>query len=301
MFDDPQNQSAPTSGQAGGAASPPAQPPTMPVGNQSSAGSVDPEAAARQAEAEQRRAHLLASMPKTGPAKNPDGSVAGERESAEVPPVAAAPDVSVPPQPVGVPASQPVAPLTSAPGAPVPEPIVPAGAPPGVPEDQSSEQATDDSDPVDAQKDPFSDLARSAANPIQLTSDTALTDQEMADMFKRETLSPLQRILMMVVILVIVGLFVGGGIWLYSVLDPFSSEVNTDSGVGSEQSDATGDESVVADPDVPLHELDTDGDGLRDIDEKKYGTDIDVIDTDGDGHSDSSEVNNGYDPLDPNG
>lgn len=42
--------------------------------------------------------------------------------------------------------------------------------------------------------------------------------------------------------------------------------------------------------------LDSDGDGLNDIDEEIYGTDINNADTDGDGYSDGDEVNNGYNP-----
>ncbi len=42
--------------------------------------------------------------------------------------------------------------------------------------------------------------------------------------------------------------------------------------------------------------IDTDGDGLNDIDEGLYGTDINIIDTDGDGYSDGDEVKNGYNP-----
>ncbi len=46
--------------------------------------------------------------------------------------------------------------------------------------------------------------------------------------------------------------------------------------------------------------LDTDGDGLSDVDEQKAGTDINNPDTDGDGISDRDEVESGSDPLDKN-
>ena len=71
---------------------------------------------------------------------------------------------------------------------------------------------------------------------------------------------------------------------------------------------------------IPLQELDTDKDGLRDIDERRFGTDATLADTDADGLSDYAELNqyetdplvadtdgdtyldgaevdNGYDPL----
>ncbi|MDP3971209.1 MAG: hypothetical protein Q8P90_06005 [bacterium] len=161
-------------------------------------------------------------------------------------------------------------------------------------------------------------------------------DQAVSDMFKRETLSATQKLIMLFVVLIVVGLLVGGGIWLYLSLDPFSNgttTTTTEENIKEEQKDEeavieenTTEETPVSEDDtttdvtnVPLHERDTDGDGLRDIDEKKYGTDENVpdtdgdgitdydevkthktdplkVDTDGDGHEDGSEINNGYDP-----
>lgn len=43
--------------------------------------------------------------------------------------------------------------------------------------------------------------------------------------------------------------------------------------------------------------LDTDGDGLPDDAERRFGTDPNAADTDGDGFSDGQEVKNGYNPL----
>ncbi len=45
--------------------------------------------------------------------------------------------------------------------------------------------------------------------------------------------------------------------------------------------------------------LDSDGDGLSDADEARYGTDPDNPDTDGDGFNDGDEVRNGYNPNGP--
>ena len=44
-------------------------------------------------------------------------------------------------------------------------------------------------------------------------------------------------------------------------------------------------------------DLDTDGDGLVDSEEEKFGTDSNNVDTDGDGYSDFDEINAGYNPL----
>ena len=43
--------------------------------------------------------------------------------------------------------------------------------------------------------------------------------------------------------------------------------------------------------------IDLDNDGLSNVDEKKYGTDINNPDTDGDGFLDGDEVKNGFNPL----
>lgn len=43
--------------------------------------------------------------------------------------------------------------------------------------------------------------------------------------------------------------------------------------------------------------IDSDNDGLSDVDEKKYGTDLKNSDSDGDGFLDGAEVKNGYNPL----
>ncbi len=53
-------------------------------------------------------------------------------------------------------------------------------------------------------------------------------------------------------------------------------------------------DTVVA---IDKNAKDTDGDGLGDEDEKKYGSDPHKIDTDGDGYGDGSEVEGGYDPI----
>ncbi|MFH1425996.1 MAG: hypothetical protein ABIG66_01025 [Candidatus Kerfeldbacteria bacterium] len=52
-------------------------------------------------------------------------------------------------------------------------------------------------------------------------------------------------------------------------------------------------------PNKPVKETDTDGDGLSDSDEQKYGSDINNPDSDGDGFLDGEEVENGYNPNGP--
>lgn len=45
--------------------------------------------------------------------------------------------------------------------------------------------------------------------------------------------------------------------------------------------------------------VDTDNDGLSDVDEIRFKTDPGVADTDGDGYADGLEIRNAYDPRDP--
>lgn len=86
--------------------------------------------------------------------------------------------------------------------------------------------------------------------------------------------------------------------YLGPVLDPLVDQINS----------VTGNTPVVSSTPVPTpapmptqppQNMDSDGDGLLDIDEVKYGTDVNKPDTDGDGYRDGEEVQNGYDPLGP--
>ena len=139
-----------------------------------------------------------------------------------------------------------------------------------------------------------------------------LADQAAVDMFKRTGLNPIQKIGLIVIALVVLAALVGTGLWLFFTLDPFAAPVR----------EVQNDNANTSTTDIPLQDLDTDKDGLRDIDERRHGTDITLADTDADGLSDYTEINqyktdplvsdsdgdtyldgdeidNGYDPLGP--
>ncbi len=137
-------------------------------------------------------------------------------------------------------------------------------------------------------------------------------DQELLELFKREKLSLTQKIIIIVISVLVIGSIIGAGIWLFFTLDPFAETTvptveNTNSEINNNQQP---------------HEIDTDGDGIYDAEERKrgldpenedtdgdllydyqevkiYHTDPLVQDTDGDGYMDGEEVNNGYDPNGP--
>jgi len=113
-------------------------------------------------------------------------------------------------------------------------------------------------------------------------------DRAQADLFKRTGLTFIQKIILVIISVVVLIGIIGGGIWLYVKLQPFDSTATP-----KNSNQATNNSNI------PLQELDTDRDGLRDIDERRYGTDINKTDTDGDGYSDWEEVTNGYDPKGP--
>lgn len=140
-----------------------------------------------------------------------------------------------------------------------------------------------------------------------------LADQAQVELFKRTGLSQVQKIGLIVITVVVFAILIGGGIWLYKVLDPFSSIVTP---TNTNNSNAQNTNSI------PLQDLDTDRDGLPDIDEKRYATDLNKADTDedgltdyaeiyqhhtspvkadtdGDGYTDKAELDNGYDPNGP--
>lgn len=148
----------------------------------------------------------------------------------------------------------------------------------------------------------------------------AENDVEMLEMFKRESLSPLQKITLIIVTVLVIAALIGGGVWLYIWLDPLNSSTEDETTNDNQNMIVnTNDTNSIV---VPPAEADTDGDGIKDVTEKKYGTDPTKIDTDGDELSDydeievyntkplipdtdgdtyldGNEVRNGYDPNGP--
>ena len=117
-------------------------------------------------------------------------------------------------------------------------------------------------------------------------------DQQQMSSFQRATLSPVQKGLLFLVVGSIITCFLGIGVWLFVVLIGEGDSAQTDEGAeiildGDTEQEAS---------EMPSHLRDTDGDGLKDIDEVKYGTDSTVVDTDGDGFTDGEEVAGGYNP-----
>lgn len=150
-------------------------------------------------------------------------------------------------------------------------------------------------------------------------------EDQLSDLFKRETLGIGQKVAIVIATIAVLGVLIGGGIWLYYELDPFGEivpEIKNDSlnsldqlrgedGINTNETKETTEEGIRESTneninqsdtvvnEIPLQKRDTDGDGLLDIDETKRRTDPELADTDGDGYNDKSEIDNGYDPLDP--
>lgn len=135
-----------------------------------------------------------------------------------------------------------------------------------------------------------------------------LADQAAVELFKRTGLNPVQKIGLIVMAIIVLAALIGVGIWLFVKLDPLAAPVREQPNQNMQNST------------IPLQELDSDKDGIRDIDERRYGTDATladtdadglndyaelnqyqtdplVADTDGDTYLDGDEVTNGYDPL----
>lgn len=152
-------------------------------------------------------------------------------------------------------------------------------------------------------------LAAPKAAPIPLA------DQASIELFKRTSLNGTQKIGLVVLAVIVLTVLVGVGIWLFMTLDPFAQPLR-------ERDQVNANNATVNSTNIPLQELDTDKDGIRDIDEKRYGTsatladtDADGLndylelnqyqtdpvtaDTDGDGFDDQEEIDNGYDPNGP--
>lgn len=103
---------------------------------------------------------------------------------------------------------------------------------------------------------------------------SALTESDHEELFGRERLSRAQKIVITILVVVVLGILIGGGYWLFRA---FLTTPDT--------------------PNVNQTTIDTDGDGLTDEEEKSLGTDPQNKDTDGDGYLDGDEVRNGFSPL----
>lgn len=137
--------------------------------------------------------------------------------------------------------------------------------------------ATPPSTPVPNGKPPV----QSTISTVTPQPDAALVaDQAAIELFKRTGLSGQQKIILVVITIVVLSGLIGGGIWIYFTVDPVAKPATNN---------ANANETNVSN--VPLQELDTDKDGVRDIDEKRYNTDINLSDTDADGLSDYLEIN----------
>ncbi|EKD75951.1 MAG: von Willebrand factor type A [uncultured bacterium] len=146
--------------------------------------------------------------------------------------------------------------------------------------------------------------------PIMPTK-AVMADKATIDLYKRTGLSGRQKIILVIVTIVVLSALIGGGIWIYYTIDPAGNSGNANN--------STNNANAI---NIPLQDLDTDEDGVRDIDEKRYNTDINlsdtdadglndyleifqyktnptVADTDVDGYLDGNEVDNGYDPNGP--
>lgn len=157
------------------------------------------------------------------------------------------------------------------------------------------------------------------ATPIQPTplakpkpAPVPMADQAAIELFKRTGLNPGQKIGLLITAIVVLGGLVGVGIWLFMKLDPFAGPLR-------EQAEQNNNATTT---NIPLQDLDSDKDGLRDIDERRFGTNANLADSDSDGLNDYAELNqyrtdpllgdtdgdtyldgaeiaNGYDPLGP--
>lgn len=111
---------------------------------------------------------------------------------------------------------------------------------------------------------------------------SAMVDLDSEDLFAKEKLSSLQKTVIILVVLGVLGALIAAGLWFY--FSYYADGVSLGIGGGQE----------VVQEQAPV---DTDGDGLEDAREAAIGTDPNNPDTDGDGFQDGEEVKNGYSPL----
>lgn len=129
-----------------------------------------------------------------------------------------------------------------------------------------------------------------AIDPVSMSQHQA--EQEMVALFKRASLSTVQKIILVVVTVLVLSSIIGLGVWLYVTLQPFSQTSNDTTNT----TQALGNTDLTSNSNV--NSQDTDGDGLTDNAEQTiYHTNPLKADTDGDGYSDGQEVQSGHNPL----
>ncbi|MBI2411028.1 MAG: hypothetical protein HYV32_04025 [Candidatus Kerfeldbacteria bacterium] len=101
----------------------------------------------------------------------------------------------------------------------------------------------------------------------------ALTQEEQDQLFSRERLSTGQKMVIIFIAIVALGIIGGAGFWLYTQINASPGTINTN------------------------QQVDTDKDGLTDAQEATYRTNPNKADTDGDGYLDGEEVNTKHNPL----
>ena len=150
---------------------------------------------------------------------------------------------------------------------------------------------------VSKEADPQAKPGESQAPPT--VQQTILTPKEQDELFKREKLSTIQKVILIAIAFVVIAGLIGGGIWLYFTLsknteNPPEEEVIEDAIIVNTP--------VVVPENVPVEidtTIDIDKDGLTLEQEIKYGTNPDLADTDNDGYLDGEEVEGGFNPLGP--
>lgn len=123
------------------------------------------------------------------------------------------------------------------------------------------------------QTPPAIDTGSSVQLSPQTVHQSILSEIEQEELFGRERLSTWQKVLIVTVAVLTLGVVAGAGIWVYVTI------------------------TAPAVANTPIAGKDSDGDGLSDIEERNYGTNPNSKDTDGDGYGDGEEIENGYSPL----
>lgn len=154
---------------------------------------------------------------------------------------------------------------------------------------------------------------------IPITQQNVLTEEEQSEMLKRDKLSKVQKIILIVITVVVLGALIGGGIWLVYSLDLFGSKTNANANANTNGAVLNGNANKKLNANVnsgkvnanangntnktlkiitnAANTVDEDHDGLSGDQELQYGTDPNNPDTDTDGYTDGDEVKNGYNPI----
>ena len=204
-----------------------------------------------------------------------------------MPPLSSPSSPSSPSRPAAMPGPMPTTPL------PTQEPVKPLNIPQTSAMPQPVAETKESAQPVSSFMPPPPPQKISS---IPIQEQTILSEEEQTEMIRRDRLSRIQKIILIGASIFVLLALIGGGVWLYFTINPFSGADIPLLNTNTSKTNKNINQNININANTNIS-VDSDNDGLSDIEEAAYGTDPNNPDSDGDTYPDGGEVANGYNPL----